>query len=280
MIAVAGAPRSQTSASRALIAINGVRKQFRSRSGTVIDALAETSLEVAPNEFICIVGPSGCGKSTLLRMLAGLETISSGTIAIDGVPVSGARRDIGLVFQSPVMLPWRTILKNVLVPAEVLKMNSAASRQRAHELLKLVGLDGFGDRYPDELSGGMRQRAAIARALMHDPNILLMDEPFGALDALTREAMNLELLRIWQASRKTVILVTHSIEEALLLADRVAVFSPRPGHIREIIDVPISRPRSAATRTDPVFIQLADKLRSYFEAKQIEGQNQNEGTVV
>lgn len=280
MIAVAEAPRSQTSASRPLIAINGVRKQFRSRSGTVIDALAETSLEVAPNEFICIVGPSGCGKSTLLRMLAGLETISSGTIAIDGVPVSGARRDIGLVFQSPVMLPWRTILKNVLVPAEVLKMNSAASRQRAHELLKLVGLDGFGDRYPDELSGGMRQRAAIARALMHDPNILLMDEPFGALDALTREAMNLELLRIWQASRKTVILVTHSIEEALLLADRVAVFSPRPGHIREIIDVPISRPRSAATRTDPVFIQLADKLRSYFEAKQIEGQNQNEGTVV
>lgn len=280
MIAVAEASRSQTSASRPLIAINGVRKQFRSRSGAVIDALAETSLEVAPNEFICIVGPSGCGKSTLLRMLAGLETISSGMIAIDGVPVSGARRDIGLVFQSPVMLPWRTILKNVLVPAEVLKMNSAASRQRAHELLKLVGLDGFGDRYPDELSGGMRQRAAIARALMHDPNILLMDEPFGALDALTREAMNLELLRIWQASRKTVILVTHSIEEALLLADRVAVFSPRPGHIREIIDVPISRPRSAATRTDPVFIELANRLRSYFEAKQIEGQNQSEETAV
>jgi NitT/TauT family transport system ATP-binding protein len=165
------------------------------------------------------------------------------------------------------MLPWRTILKNVLVPAQVLKMDMASARQRAHELLNLVGLEGFADRYPDELSGGMRQRAAIARALMHDPSILLMDEPFGALDALTREAMNLELLRIWQASRKTVILVTHSIEEALLLSDRVAVFSPRPGSIIELIDVPIARPRSKATRTDPLFIQLADRLRGFFEAK-------------
>ena len=252
--------------SQPLIDIRGVRKQFRSRSGTLLDALADTSLAVEANQFICIVGPSGCGKSTLLRMMAGLETITSGVITIDGAAVTGARRDIGLVFQSPVMLPWRTILKNVLVPAEVLKMSMAAARQRAHELLKLVGLDGFADRYPDELSGGMRQRAAIARALMHDPNILLMDEPFGALDALTREAMNLELLRIWQASRKTVVLVTHSIEEALLLSDKVAVFSPRPGFIREVIDVPIARPRSAATRTDPVFIQLADRLRGYFEA--------------
>ncbi|NGX96253.1 MAG: ABC transporter ATP-binding protein, partial [Candidatus Afipia apatlaquensis] len=180
-----------------LINVCDVRKQFRSRSGTFLEALSDTSLAVQPKQFVCIVGPSGCGKSTLLRMIAGLETASSGTISIDGVPVTVPRRDIGLIFQSPVMLPWRTILKNILVPAEVLKLDPASSRQRAYELLKLVGLDGFGDRYPDELSGGMKQRAAIARAVMHDPNILLMDEPFGALDALTREAMNLELLRIW-----------------------------------------------------------------------------------
>jgi NitT/TauT family transport system ATP-binding protein len=262
-----------------LIDISGVGKQFRSRSGAMLHALADASLTVEANQFICIVGPSGCGKSTLLRMLAGLEPVSSGQITIDGVPVSGARRDIGLVFQSPVMLPWRTILKNILVPAEVLKMDKTASRKRAHELLELVGLEGFGDRYPDELSGGMRQRAAIARALMHDPNILLMDEPFGALDALTREAMNLELLRIWQGSRKTVILVTHSIEEALLLSDRVAVFSPRPGFVRDVIDVPIARPRSAATRTDPVFIRLADRLRGYFETESTATTGHQEGVA-
>ena len=249
-----------------LINVCDVRKQFRSRSGTLLEALSDTSLAVQPKQFVCIVGPSGCGKSTLLRMIAGLETASSGTISIDGVPVTVPRRDIGLIFQSPVMLPWRTILKNILVPAEGLRLDPASSRQRAYELLKLVGLDGFGDRYPDELSGGMKQRVAIARALMHDPKRLLMDEPFGALDALTREAMNLELLRIWQASTKTVVLVTHSIEEALLLADKVAVFAPRPGFVREVVDVPISRPRSAATRSDPVFIELAEKLRRYFGA--------------
>jgi NitT/TauT family transport system ATP-binding protein len=251
-----------------LIEICGVTKQFRSRSGALLNALASTSLAIHRKQFICVVGPSGCGKSTLLRMIAGLETATSGAIKIDGVPVRGPRRDIGLVFQSPVMLPWRSVLKNVLVPAEVLGMDRASSRNRAEKLLALVGLDGFGDRYPDELSGGMRQRAAIARALMHDPEILLMDEPFGALDALTREAMNLELLRIWQASTKTVMLVTHSIEEALLLSDQVAVFSPRPGSIQDVIDVPIARPRSAATRSTPLFVQLAEQLRGYFEAKQ------------
>lgn len=255
-----------TSPAAPLIDVCEVQKQFRSRSGISLQALADTSLGVTANQFICIVGPSGCGKSTLLRMIAGLETASAGAIRIDGAPVKGPRRDIGLVFQSPVMLPWRTILQNVMVPAEVMKLNKAAARQRADELLKLVGLDGFGDRYPDELSGGMRQRAAIARALMHDPRILLMDEPFGALDALTREAMNLELLRIWEASRKTVVLVTHSIEEALLLSDKVAVFAPRPGFVREVINVPIARPRSAATRSDPVFIHLAERLRNHFTA--------------
>ncbi|OYW21831.1 MAG: hypothetical protein B7Z52_00365 [Burkholderiales bacterium 12-64-5] len=150
------------------------------------------------------------------------------------------------------------------MPAEVLKLNRKESETRAKDLLQLVGLEKFMDRYPDELSGGMRQRAAIARSLMHDPDVLLMDEPFGALDALTRESMNLELLRIWQASAKTVVLVTHSIEEALLLADKVAVFSPRPGSIIEVVDVPLPRPRSSRTRVDPVFVELADKLRAYF----------------
>ncbi|WP_234831308.1 ABC transporter ATP-binding protein [Rhodopseudomonas palustris] len=249
-----------------LIDVCDVKKEFRSRSGTSLVALADTSLGVAANQFICIVGPSGCGKSTLLRMIAGLETASAGAIRIDGASVNGPRRDIGLVFQSPVMLPWRTILQNVTVPAEVMKLDAATTKRRAGELLELVGLGGFGDRYPDELSGGMRQRAAIARALMHDPRILLMDEPFGALDALTREAMNLELLRIWEASRKTVVLVTHSIEEALLLSDKVAVFAPRPGFVREVIDVPIARPRSAATRSDPTFVALAERLRGHFTA--------------
>jgi len=254
-----------TASSAPLITIERARKLFRSRSGQDLEAIAEVSLAIPGQEFLCVIGPSGCGKSTLLRLIAGLEKISSGRLCIGGAEVRGARRDIGLVFQTPVLLPWRTVLKNVLVPAEVLKLERRGAARRAHELIKLVGLEGFADRYPNELSGGMRQRVAIARSLMHDPAILLMDEPFGALDALTREAMNLELLRIWQASSKTVVLVTHSIEEALLLADRVVVFTPRPGRIQDVVDVPLPRPRSAKTRTDPIFVRLADKLRGYFE---------------
>ncbi|WP_454916781.1 ABC transporter ATP-binding protein [Xanthobacter sediminis] len=249
------------------IAIRNVSKTFRSRSNEVIEALKSTSLDIAPKEFVCIVGPSGCGKSTLLRMIAGLEQATAGSLHLRGAAITSPRRDTGLVFQSPVLLPWRTILKNVLVPAEVLGIARKTARARACELLELVGLGKFMDRYPDELSGGMRQRAAIARSLMHDPEVLLMDEPFGALDALTREAMNLELLRIWQASEKTVVLVTHSIEEALLLADRVVVFSPRPGRVIEVVDVPLPRPRSARTRVEPMFVALADRLRSHFESE-------------
>ena len=248
-----------------LIAIEDARKLFLSRSGQELEAIAQVSLAIPDQQFLCVVGPSGCGKSTLLRLIAGLETLSSGRLRIGGVEVRGARRDIGLVFQTPVLLPWRSVLKNVLVPAEVLKLERRAATRRAHELIDLVGLAGFADRYPHELSGGMKQRVAIARSLMHDPKILLMDEPFGALDALTREAMNLELLRIWKASGKTIVLVTHSIEEALLLSDRVAVFTARPGRIRDVVEVPLPRPRSAKTRTDPVFVGLADRLRGYFD---------------
>jgi NitT/TauT family transport system ATP-binding protein len=252
------------------IEIDRAKKIFRSRSGDLLEALADVTIGIPMKQFLCVVGPSGCGKSTLLRLIAGLEIASSGQVRIDGVQVRAPRRDIGLVFQTPVLLPWRTVLHNVLVPAEVLKLDRHWAKQRASELLELVGLQGFGDRYPNELSGGMRQRVAIARSLMHDPRILLMDEPFGALDALTRDAMNLELLRIWQASGKTVVLVTHSIDEALLLADRVAVMTPRPGSIREVIDVSLGRPRSAKSRTDPTFVALADRLRGHFSHVQDE----------
>jgi NitT/TauT family transport system ATP-binding protein len=249
-----------------LIEIRGASKTFRTRSGGEVRALAEVSLAVAPQEFVCLVGPSGCGKSTLLRLVAGLVPPTGGAVAIAGRPVAGPRRDIGMVFQDPVLLPWRTILQNVLVPAQVIGMEGGMARRRAGALLDLVGLRDFAGTYPHELSGGMRQRAAIARALMHDPAILLMDEPFGALDAMTREAMNLELLRIWQGNRKTVLLVTHSIDEAVFLADRVVVMSPRPGMIRDLVAVEIARPRTGRTRLDPAFLACVAAIRGHFEA--------------
>lgn len=250
------------------IRIEAAEKRFRSRSGEDLQALAATTISVRAREFLCVVGPSGCGKSTLLRLVAGLDRPTSGAVFLDDSRVNGPRRDIGLVFQSAVLLPWRTVLKNVLVPAEVLKLPRKRSTDRAMELLALVGLQGFENRYPNELSGGMRQRAAIARSLMHDPPILLMDEPFGALDALTRESMNFELLNIWQASGKTIILVTHSIDEALLLSDRVLVFSPRPGRIRDEVEVELPRPRTARTRTNPIFVALGDRIRGHFDLAQ------------
>ena len=257
-----------TAGGKPLIDIRGVRKQFRTRSGTLLDALADTSLAVEANQFICIVGPSGCGKSTLLRMIAGLETITSGVITIDGAAVTGARRDIGLVFQSPVMLPWRTIVKNVLVPAEVLKMSTANARQRAHELLKLVGLDGFADRYPDELSGGMRQRAAIARALMHDPNILLMDEPFGSLDAQTRLGLEDLVLRLRRRLGFSVILVTHDIDEAVYMADRVVVLSGKPATVIDTVAIDLGMERDQiATKSDPRFVDYRNRVLSRFIGK-------------
>jgi NitT/TauT family transport system ATP-binding protein len=185
-----------------------------------------------------------------------------------GAAVAAPRRDVGMIFQTPVLLPWRTIVRNVLVPAEVIGLDRRASRIRAQELLELVGLGQFADKYPNELSGGMRQRVAIARALMHDPATLLMDEPFGALDAMTREAMNVELLRIWQANRKTVVLVTHSIEEAVFLSDRIVVISSRPGTVHDVLDVRLPRPRTTKTRSDPEFVRLSGRLRSHFESFQ------------
>ncbi len=249
-----------------LIEIRNVTKTFRARSGEAVPALSDITLEVGAQEFVCIVGPSGCGKSTLLRIVAGLVPASAGDVAIHGAPVDGPRRDIGMIFQDPVLLPWRTVRANVLVPAEVIGLERGKARRRADDLLALVGLAAFADKYPGELSGGMRQRVAIARALMHDPETLLMDEPFGALDAMTREYMNLELLRIWQASGKTVVLVTHSIEEAVFLADRVVVMSPRPGVLKDVIDVPLPRPRTGAVRLDEGFIRVEAAVRAHFDA--------------
>ena len=226
-----------------MIVLDRVSKSFVTRAGERVPALADVSLEIKPHEFVCLVGPSGCGKSTLLRLVAGLLAPSAGTVSIGGAAVTEPRADTGIVFQAPTLLPWATVLDNVLFPVDMMGKLDDAARQRARALLDLVGLAGFEGKYPRELSGGMQQRAGICRALVHDPDILLMDEPFGALDALTREELTIEVLRIWREQPKTILFVTHSIPEAVLLADRVVVMSARPGRISEIIEVALPRPR-------------------------------------
>ena len=249
------------------IAIEQVEKVYRTARRENIHALAPVSLEVGVGEFVSVVGPSGCGKSTLLKILGGLLSRTSGRATIMGTSIDGPRGDVGIVFQDPVLLGWRTVLQNTLLPAEVLRLDLKAAALRARELIKLVGLDGFEDKYPMELSGGMRQRNAIIRALIHDPAVLLMDEPFGALDAMTREQMNLELQRIWLESRKTVFFITHSIPEAVFLGDRVVVMSARPGRIREIIPVELPRPRSVGTMGDPKFVEYNQRIRRLLYAE-------------
>jgi NitT/TauT family transport system ATP-binding protein len=226
-----------------VIVLDQVAKTFVTRGGEQIVAMSDVSLEVRRNEFVCLVGPSGCGKSTLLRLVAGLVAPTGGTVSISGARVAEPRDDTGIVFQAPTLLPWASVLDNVLFPLDMMRRLDAAGRERARDLLALVGLAGFEGKYPRELSGGMQQRAGICRALVHDPEILLMDEPFGALDALTREELTIELMRIWQERPKTILFVTHSISEAVLLADRVVVMSPRPGRVAEVIDICLPRPR-------------------------------------
>ena len=230
-----------------------------------VPALERVSLSVAPQEFVAVVGPSGCGKSTLLRLLAGLLLPTTGHIQFEGAPLLGPRRRIGFVFQKANLMPWRTVLANVRLPLEVQGTPPAEAEARAQALIELVGLTGFEQALPRSLSGGMEQRVAIARALSHNPDVLLLDEPFGALDALTRERMGAELLRIWDARKKTVVLVTHSIPEALLLADRVIVLSPRPGQIRLALPVLLPRPRTMELEYSPEFAALARRLRSEIE---------------
>jgi len=242
-----------------VIVLDRVGMTYRAESGPV-EALRDVGFSVGRGELVALVGPSGCGKSTLLRVVAGLRRPTRGSVEVDGRAVTGPIPSVGMVFQAPVLLKWRTVRDNVLLPAELAGLERARYRERAEHLLRLVGLDGFADRLPRELSGGMQQRAAICRALLLDPPLLLMDEPFGALDAMTRDEMNLELLRVWgepAAARKTVVFVTHSIPEAVFLADRVVVMSPRPGRVARVVDVPLPRPRTPATRAAPQFGALS-----------------------
>ena len=232
-------------------------------------AIQDLSLAIRTGEFVSIVGPSGCGKSSLLKIIYGLVAATTGTVSLAGSPVTGPRRDIGMVFQSPVLLPWRTILENVMLPADVLRLDRAATRARALEMLEMVGLASFEHVYPGELSGGMQQRAGIVRALVHDPQVLLMDEPFAALDALTREQMALELQRIWMTSGKTVLFVTHSIPEAVLLSDRIVLMSARPGTISAIYDTPRQRPRTFDDLAQPAFAELSKEIRRGLNAASV-----------
>ena len=237
--------------------IEDVRKTFRS-----VVAVERASFRAEANEFVSIVGPSGCGKSTLLRMVAGLVAPTAGRIVVGGKRVSGPIRDAGMVFQAPVLLPWRTTLSNILFVADVAGKTAPSHRERARELIALAGLAGFERAYPHQLSGGMQQRAAICRALLMNPPLILMDEPFGALDVMTRERMAFELAKIWAANRNTVLFVTHSISEAVLLSDTIVVMTPRPGRVRDIVKVDLPRPRDVSVLEHPRFVELSARVRN------------------
>ena len=245
------------------IAIEGVAKTFR-RGATEVRALDRVDLAIASGEFVCLVGPSGCGKSTLMRIVAGLVPATEGRIVIDGRAVAGPETRLGIVFQSPVLLDWRTALGNVLLQVELRGLDPRPYEARARALLAAVGLQGFEDHRPRELSGGMRQRCAIVRALIHDPALLLMDEPFGALDALTREQMRVDLEELWLQTRKTVVFITHSIDEAVLLADRVLVMSPRPGRVERVVGIDLPRPRGLGARKAPEFVAATEAITEIF----------------
>jgi NitT/TauT family transport system ATP-binding protein len=243
-----------------IFSVQSVSAVFANENGG-LRALEKVSFEVRPQEFVCLVGPSGCGKSTLLRLLGGLLRPTLGQIWFEGEPLTGPHRRIGYVFQKANLMPWRSVRGNVTLPLEVQGMPQREARRQAQELLALVGLRGFEREWPRHLSGGMEQRVAIARALAQNPDVLLLDEPFGALDALTRERMGTELLRIWEARRKTVVMVTHSIPEALLLADRVLVLTQRPGQLRCELEVPLPRPRQMDMEYLPEFGALSAQVR-------------------
>jgi NitT/TauT family transport system ATP-binding protein len=227
-----------------------------------LEALEEATFSVMPNEFICIIGPSGCGKSTLLRILGGLVTPTSGRVLLEGEPLYEPQQRVGVVFQHHNLMPWRTALANVRLPLEIQHVPRDVADEHAMDMLDLVGLREFADSLPRDLSGGMRQRVALARELVYGPDVLLLDEPFGALDALTREQLNWELLRIWQARRTTVVMVTHSIQEAVFLSDRVLVMSPRPGSIECEVTIDLPRPRSVDDLYTPLFLELSRALRA------------------
>ncbi|MFA7562410.1 MAG: ABC transporter ATP-binding protein, partial [Methanoculleus sp.] len=239
------------------VSIQNLNKAFPKEDGTATQALSGVDLEIGDTEFICLVGPSGCGKTTLLRIIAGLETATIGKVTIDDRPVTGPDPKRGMVFQEYSLFPWRRVIDNVAFGLEMKGMGKDERREVADRYIDMVGLSQFRDAYPYELSGGMRQRVAIARALANDPDVLLMDEPFGALDAQTRNRMQKELLSLWQQTKKTIIFVTHSVDEAVYLATRIVVLSPRPGSIQEIIDIPWTHPRD---RTSAEFAEVRRKV--------------------
>ncbi|SPT58849.1 Bicarbonate transport ATP-binding protein CmpD [Actinomadura madurae] len=262
-----GTDGPDATARESAVSLDEVAVRFRTRKRDVT-ALREVSLDVAMGEFVAIVGPSGCGKSTLLKLVAGLLKPSSGGVRLRGETVAGPRHDIGYVFQRAALLEWRSARKNILLQAEMRKMPSDQARRRTAELIEMTGLTGFEDALPHELSGGMQQRVALCRALLHEPPVLLMDEPFGALDALTREQLNVEMNRIWRETGTTVLLVTHSIAEAAYLADRVVVMTDRPGSIAEIIDVDLPAERDyAATMARPEFARVTNRVRGLLGAR-------------
>lgn len=251
-----------------VIGLERVDLFYRSKNAEV-HALDAVTLSAAAREFVALLGPSGCGKSTLLKLIAGLIPQSSGVIRVNGRPINGPTPSIGIVFQSPLLMAWRTVLENVLLQIEIRNLRVADYRAAAHDLIRLVGLEGFADAHPHQLSGGMQQRVGLCRALIHDPDLLIMDEPFGALDAMTRELMNAELQRIWIERRKTVLFITHSISEAVFLADRVLIMSPRPGRIVGEIVVDLPRPRTVATTELPAFVHLMREARRHLNAASV-----------
>ena len=243
---------------KALLSIRNLKKVYSTRDGD-LEALGNVTFDVFAKEFVTIVGPSGCGKTTLLKIIAGLIEKSDGEIAFDHGNFN-PKTEVGFVFQKALLLNWRRVLNNVLLPIEILKLDKKKYIPKAQELLRFVGLEGFERNYPNELSGGMQQRVSLARALIHDPKVILMDEPFGALDAITREKMNIELLRIWSESKKTIIFITHDISEAVFLSDRVVVLSARPSKMIEALDIKLARPRTLNVRTSPEFGEYALKV--------------------
>jgi NitT/TauT family transport system ATP-binding protein len=261
-VAPADVPRA---GAQPFVEIKNVDKIYASR-GRDLKAVDNASLEIAPGEFVSIVGPSGCGKSTLMMMVAGLAPVSRGEICVQGRRVGKPITDVGVIFQRDALLEWRTVLENVLLQMDVRGLKRRDYDQRARDLLARVGLGGFEDYYPWELSGGMRQRVSLCRALIHNPSLLLMDEPFGALDALTREQMNLDLQRIWLEHRKTMLFITHSIWEAVFLSDRVVVMSPRPGRVAKTITVDLPRPRPLSVRESAEFGRYSAEIREQFQA--------------
>ena len=239
--------------------IDNVYKEYQGRNGKTI-ALNGVSLDIKENEFICVVGPSGCGKSTLLNIIAGLLEPTSGTVSLDGKVIEGTGVERGVVFQQYALFPWRTVLKNVMFPLEMKKVPKAEAEAIARKYIKSVGLEGFEKSYPKELSGGMKQRVAIARAYAANPEVLLLDEPFGALDAQTRVQLQSELLETWEKEKKTCFFITHDVDEAVILAQRVIIMSARPGRIKKIVDIDIPYPRTQATKTDPRFLELKSEI--------------------